>query len=103
VDTTDSDAVARLLQCSGRWATDLTEKAREAAKATEIIRLKDEGNSNCAAARQVGADEGTVRNISAEKGRLPKFRRTFLLPSSPSERTNTEADRATHSGNKGRR
>ena len=33
----------------------------------EIIRLTDEGKSNREVARIVGVDEGTVRNIGAEK------------------------------------
>src|SRR5215472_10239767 len=66
VEPTDSEAVAALLHCSGRWATDLTEKARAAdktARDAKIIRLKGEGKSNREVALIVGVDEGTVRNV----------------------------------------
>jgi hypothetical protein len=70
VDPADSDAVRKLLGCSGSWADNLTLKAREAAKAqrdAEVIRLKSEGMSNREVGRLMGVAEGTVRNISAQK------------------------------------
>ena len=57
VEPTDSDAVAKLLQCSGSWADKLTAEAREAARAVrdaEIVRLKGEGTSNREIARKTG-------------------------------------------------
>jgi hypothetical protein len=69
VDPTDSDAVAKLLQCSGRWATDLTSRAREVAKAArdaEIIRLKGEGKTHREVAREVGVAPRTVTTVQRE-------------------------------------
>lgn len=70
VDPTDSDGVARLLHCSGRWASDLTERARAAAKAArdaEIIRLKDEGRTHREVAREVGVAPQTVTDVQQRR------------------------------------
>jgi DNA-binding NarL/FixJ family response regulator len=63
IDQTDSDAVMKLLQCSGSWADKLSAKAREAARIArdaEIIRLKDQGRSNREVARETGIPHATV-------------------------------------------
>lgn len=69
VDPTDIEAVAALLRCSGSWATRLTAKAREAARAqrdAEIIRLKAEGRTHREVAREVGVAPQTVTNVQHE-------------------------------------
>ena len=75
MDATDIEAVARLLGCSGSWATKLTEAARAAKKAADtakIVALKAEGMSNRAIAREVQVDEGTVRNVQkARSAEIP--------------------------------
>jgi hypothetical protein len=66
VDAADTDAVIALLQCSGRWAEKLTEKAREAAKVhrdAEIIRLKDAGKTHREVADAVDVSIGTVSAV----------------------------------------
>lgn len=81
VDPTDIEAVASLLQCSGSWATKLTESARATARAqrdAEIIRFKDEGKSNREVARYVGVSEGTVRNVSAQKEHTAEITQPLL-------------------------
>jgi len=68
VDPADTEAVATLLQCSGRWATELTEAARAKARQqrdAEIIRLKDQGLGSREIERATGVPETTVRRISA--------------------------------------
>lgn len=66
VDATDSEAVAALLQCSGRWAEKLTEKARAVARTqrdAEIIRLKDAGKTHREVADAVDVSIGTVSAV----------------------------------------
>jgi len=70
--STDSDAVAKLLRCSIRWARDLTASARAEAKAErglEIQRGQAEGKSNRAIAREQGIDESTVREALGGAGK----------------------------------
>ena len=79
VDPSDSEAVAGLLHCSGRWADKLTASARTAAKAerdAEIIRLKDEGKTHREVAHELGLKSPqTVTDVqkqhSAKTGRDP--------------------------------
>ena len=59
VEPTDSDAVAKLLRCSIRWAEMLTREARERERAEReeaIVRARDKGKSN----RQIAAELGSV-------------------------------------------
>jgi hypothetical protein len=66
VDSTDSEAVAALLRCSGRWAETLTAKARAKAKEerdANIIRLKGEGKSHREVAEAVDVSIGTVSAV----------------------------------------
>src|SRR5262249_18740942 len=68
VDPANSDAVARLLQCSGATADRLTLRAREAARAERdatIVRMKDEGKSNREVARETGIPHTTVDRVVA--------------------------------------
>ena len=80
VDPLDIEAVAGLLRCSGSWATKLTARAREAAKAqrdAEIVRLKAEGRTVRQIADTAGVSIGTVSAVqkqhSAETERAPGF------------------------------
>lgn len=69
VDPTDIEAVASLLQCSGSWATKLTESARATARAqrdAEIIRLKDEGKTHREVGRAVGVSPRTVTTVQRQ-------------------------------------
>jgi hypothetical protein len=69
VASTDSDAVSKLLLCSGSWADKLTAAARENARAqrdAEIIRLKGEGRTHREVAREVGVDPKTVTNVERQ-------------------------------------
>jgi transposase len=50
-----------------RWLPDEARRVARSQRAAEIIRLHDEGLSNREVARRIGVDEGTVRNVSAEK------------------------------------
>lgn len=66
VDPADSEAVAALLRCSGRWAETLTAKARAKAKEerdANIIRLKGEGKSHREVAEAVDVSIGTVSAV----------------------------------------
>jgi hypothetical protein len=73
VDPADPEAVAALLQCSGRWAEKLTAKAREPVKAkaeadrterdAKIIQLKDEGKTHREVAEAVGVSPRTVTTV----------------------------------------
>jgi hypothetical protein len=68
VNPADRKAVAALLGCSGRWASDLTEPSRAAAKAArdaEIIRLKESGKSNREIASVTGTPHSTVDRVVA--------------------------------------
>lgn len=82
VDAADSDAVAKLLQCSGSWADRLTADAREAlrpereaakaARDAKIIELKGQGKSNREVAREVGlSDRGVGKILSANSEDSP--------------------------------
>jgi hypothetical protein len=69
VAATDSDAVAKLLLCSGSWADKLTAAARENARAqrdAEIIRLKGEGRTHREVADAVGVAPSTVTTVQRE-------------------------------------
>jgi hypothetical protein len=64
------EGVARLLNCTGRWAYDLTEKARAEDKAkrnAEIIRLKDEGLTVREIKEETGASLGTISGVQKLK------------------------------------
>ncbi|MBK1655363.1 ParB N-terminal domain-containing protein [Allochromatium vinosum] len=66
---TDTEAVASLLKCSARWASELTKEAREAAKVArdaEIQRLADEGKTQREIAKEVGVDAATVNRTVAK-------------------------------------
>jgi len=82
VDPTDTEAVARLLRCTRRWASELTERARVAAKAkmkADIIRLRDEGKSVREVVRETGASHGTVQRASG----VPKGKISDLVQDDP--------------------
>jgi hypothetical protein len=73
---TDSDAVAGLLRCTGRWASELTERARAEAKAAsdaEIIRLRDAGKSYREVARETGKPLTSVYRATGVPNRNTSF------------------------------
>jgi len=86
VEAIDSEAVAALLRCSGRWGTELTEPARAAAKAERdavIIAAKEAGDSNREVARKVGVGETTVREVAARKRNTSESAHPSSEPAEP--------------------
>lgn len=67
---TDTEAVAALLKCSARWASELTKAAREAAKVArdaEIQRLAEEGKTQREIQAETGVPQKTVSRVLESK------------------------------------
>lgn len=67
---TDTECVAALLKCSGRWASELTKAAREAAKVArdaEIQRLAEEGKTQREIAGELGIPKSTVDRLAPKR------------------------------------
>lgn len=86
----DSAAVAALLNCTDRWARDLTAEARESERIVRDAAIRaerDAGATTRAIAAQVGVAEGTVRNVlaGAQKGKASVSAHTAPPPSPPAD------------------